>query len=99
MRNFDLGQINTDKKIVLHYSLLCLIIAHFFVSLYLWTHTVRKSQIVSKNSIFQNLNFCAKNKWIYCEYDKLISIRIWIFTPKNGQNSTLFSIIVDSGLT
>ena len=68
MRNFDLGQINTDKKIVLHYSLLCLIIAHFFVSLYLWTHTVKKSQIVSKNSIFGknskivNLNFCAKNE-------------------------------------
>ena len=53
----------------------------------LW-HTVWKSQIVSKNSIFGknskivNLNFCAKNEWIHCDYDKLISVRIWIFTPK-----------------
>ena len=51
-------------------------------------HTVWTSQIVFKkfnfwkNHKIVNLNFCVKNEWIYCDYDKLISISIWIFTSK-----------------
>ena len=44
-------------------------------------HTEKKSEIVSKQSIYRKkirkfeIEFCAKNKWI-------IVIRIWNFTPK-----------------
>ena len=67
-------------------------------------HTIRKSQIVSKNSIFRknskivNLNFRAKNELSIVIYDTLISIRIWVFTPKIVKIKQ-FSIIVDSVFT
>ena len=44
----------------------------------LHSHTVRKSQIVSRYSIFRK-----KKLWILIfDYDALISISYWIFTPK-----------------
>ena len=67
-------------------------------------HTVRKSQIVSKNSIFRKnskivkLNFRAKNDLSIVIYGTLISIRIWIFTPKIVKIQQ-FSSIVDTVIT
>ena len=64
-------------------------------------HTVRKSQIMSKNSIFRkndkivNLNFCAKNQWISVIFKHWYLLEFEFSREKNGKIQ-LFSIFGNS---
>ena len=67
----------------------------------LFSHTVRKSHIVSKNSIFRkndkivNLNFCAKNQWISVIFKHWYLLEFEFSREKNGKIQ-LFSIFGNS---
>ena len=83
---------NGGKIVLLHHDVLYM----YYSCYYIWYHTVRKSQIVSKNSIFKKIAkswiwiFVPKSNevlWVLYNYT-LISIRIWI-SRQNCQNSTI----------